>query len=251
LVYVEVKVRSPRAEGQLERYLHELKGSGVESTRLVFLTDFPEDVGDLAFDPDFCHARWYDVVARLRDAVMSSDDTVSAFLANQFVSFLREKGMTMEQVSRELVTGVHAVNHLLLMLGEVLGQCRLKIRREGDWSTSDDYRGFYCESKKYWVGSYFGEPQFVCFETVDNFRMAEGARERTDVGKFDYWEDDDIDSWEDRLDLSADGGEFFALSASEQAQQLKDFVQRCLATAKQIEAPSATARPVDAASSPE
>ena len=131
------------------------------------------------------------------------------------------------------------MNHMLTMLGETLRQCRLKTKREAGWSTSEDYIGFWCESKKYWVGLYLSKPQFVWFETVDNFHMAEGARDRKDIdGEFDYMEEDEIDIWQDRLDLSADGGKFFTLSASEQAKQLKDFVQRCLATAKQIEAPA-------------
>jgi len=236
LVYVEVKVGSPKDEDQLERYLDHLKGSGVEQTRLVFLTRFPEDVGELAADPKFCRARWNDVAAWLRDANAPADDAVSAFLTTQFASFLRKKGMTVEQVSRDLVAGLPALRSLLLLVGEVLRQCALRTRLAT--SLEEGYIGFYCESQKYWVGVYFAKPQLLCFATQPGFRLAEDALRREGIGgEFeDLWTGGK--KWTRSLDLSADRDKFFGLSASEQAQELKDFIERCLTTAKQIEAPA-------------
>jgi hypothetical protein len=237
LVYVEVKVGSSKVEGQLEKYLHDLNGSRVERTRLVFLTRFPEDVGQLAQDPQFYHARWSEVATWLHDADLPSHDAVTGFLRNQFVSFLREKGMTMEKVSRELIDGLKAMNSLLAMLRGILHHCGLKTRGTASWA--NDYIGFWCESKKYWAGMYFEEPEYLYFETGEDFHLAEGAIERTDIdGEAYYYEDGERNMWHHWLDLSRDDGRFFGLSASEQAQELKNFIQRCLATAKQIEAPA-------------
>jgi hypothetical protein len=123
------------------------------------------------------------------------------------------------------------------MLEEVLRQCRLRTKCEADWD--DDYIGFWCESKKYWSGLYFEEPHLLCLETTERFRMAEDARERNDAGgEFEYWEDDEVDIWRNRLDLSSDGGKFFGLPASEQMQEMKRFIQASLAAAKKLEVAS-------------
>jgi hypothetical protein len=95
LAWVEVKAEGELRHGQLEGYRDLLAVLGFDATTLVLLTRHPEEYPPEAGRPDL-EVRWYEIADWI-EAELSSLHTVggvAVFLAEQFLGFLRERGMT-------------------------------------------------------------------------------------------------------------------------------------------------------------
>jgi len=148
LMYIEVKVESDFSHNQIKRYKNVLKKSGCTKTHLTVLTRYPyiESSGSEMPDSSF---RWHHIVDWLDKLVEDIDNDVSHFIINQFVNFLKMKGIAMEKISWELINGLKSFNNLMVMLREAIVANKLKKTR----GSSQGDSGFYLDD--YWVGIIF------------------------------------------------------------------------------------------------
>ncbi len=139
-VFIEVKDRSPVDPGQLDRYSRALQESSAETRCLVLLTRYAPP-WDLKARFLVTPVRWSEVAVWLNDFVPPDQDAepVAEFLAQEFLWFLKGKGMTIEKVGYELNEGVDSLRILRDMIGEALHACGI----EKIWSAGGhNFTGF-------------------------------------------------------------------------------------------------------------
>src|SRR5262249_42697317 len=103
--------------------------------------------------------RWNHVADWLRECQYQSP--VSVHLADQFVEFLKLRGMTMEKVGSQLPAGVRSLQSLLFMIEEMANKLDLKPKLVPEFKASKPNIGFHLLDGKYWIGLYLVEPQIV------------------------------------------------------------------------------------------
>jgi hypothetical protein len=232
LVWIEVKVEAELRVGQLEGYRLLLNKSGVERTRLVLLSRYPEIYPPGTEQPDV-EVRWFEVADWVESqlAALEAAGPVAAFLARQFVDFLRIRGMTLTQVNKFMPEGVRALGNMLNMLSEAAAGCRVSVRRSVAW----DYIGFTLEGK-YWVGLYFTEPEKLWFatscridpEAAASLGSGEVTEENWVPGRSRWWQG---------VELDAEEVHFYSRSKVSQIEWLEAFLKDCLEKARSIETP--------------
>jgi hypothetical protein len=232
LAYVEVKSASEASGEQVRRYRGLLRASGIPSTWLVLLTRYPPALGEEGVQPDFV-ARWYQVAEWLsQQRGRYVFNAVSAYLVEQFLSFLEARNMTMGQVTWEMPGGVRALRTLTDMLCEVATFCGV---RPQPWG-SRYLIGVYLDKPNYWIGIDYDRPEVLYFRTW-NRKVDPGAVERLGVGKvFELTSEPGL-GWKRELVLDAEDVHFFALSKASQLQALENFLKECLQMVKQVEIP--------------
>ena len=171
LALVEFKKGSGLGPDQLERYSRWLKkNANGRMTRLVLLSVFlvaPEenDGQTKARDEtplDVVYRRWHSVADWLKHSAELSE--TSQFLIDEFLDFLGEQIMTVEQVSWQYLEGTRALCRFTDMLGKALENAGIQIhQRSSGW----DSRGLYTEGKRFWIGVYLSRPSVLQFEFVD------------------------------------------------------------------------------------
>ena len=209
LMYIEVKVESDFSHNQIKRYKNILKKSDCAKTHLTVLTRYPYTESSESEMPNSSF-RWYHVVDWLDKLVEDIDNDVSHFIINQFVNFLKMKGIAMEKVSWELVNGLKSFNNLIDMIGKAITTNKYKIdQRHG----SRDWHGYYIDSRRYTVGVYFADLHFIQID-------CQLKTKKTNC-KFG-----DIDGeWCNYLDLESGDVHFFALSKESQLKCLVKFIK--------------------------
>lgn len=236
LAYVEVKVESPAAAGQLSKYQQLLVQSGVADTRLILLTrhviDLPPDV--LAA---IRHVRWFQVADWLEEEHRRyTFKAVSSFLVQQFLELLGAKGMTMGQVSFELAGGVRALRNFMNMLEESAHVAGVKVQAKAYPSES----GLFLDGKNYWLGINYDYPDLLTFQTwnrpVDPDKAA-----ALGVGEVHEWNNKKGHGWGRDLDLTADGVFFYARPRAGQMQVLEAFIRESIELARKVELPGDSA----------
>ena len=214
LMYIEVKVESDFSHNQIKRYKNVLKKSDYAKTHLTVLTRYPYAGSSEAKMPDSSF-RWHHVVDWLDKLVEDIDNDVSHFIINQFVNFLKMRGIAMEKVSWELVNGLKSFNNLMDMIGEAITANKYKIDlRHG----SQDWRGYYIVSKRYTVGIYFEDLHYI---QIDCSFKAKGTKKTNfEMGGME------VDgAWYNCLDLESEDVHFFARSKGSQVQCLEKFIK--------------------------
>ncbi|MHC5053961.1 MAG: hypothetical protein ACYTKD_04510 [Planctomycetota bacterium] len=218
---VEVKVDSPVDRGQLERYRRVIDASGFDQKTLVLLTRHAVEKEDA---PDVM-ARWYKVAHWLRRQPdqITWRHPASGYLVEQFVGFLQERGITMEQVTWQMVEGVKSMRNLVAMVEEVLMNKKQKLTA----SFGRHWSGFYVQGNKVWVGLWHDNPEYVAFQVdVPYGEKPVSAPDFGEIGDGKYapfrW------NWSFRLHLSGEDAHFFALSQASQMRRLEDFVDKGL-----------------------
>ncbi len=214
LVYVEIKVDASFGDCQLNRYRTQLEKCKTQSTKLVALTRYPLLEDPSCGLPDFS-IRWHhlaDFLSQLRP-----QGAVSRFIVSEFLHLLTTRGLTMEKVSWEMISGVKSFISLVDMLAEALAAKKMPIRN----SAAQDWRGFYIEDKKFFVGMYFSDPGIVVLNT--EVQLIEKAKQRLKTGKFQDGR------WRNELDLTAEDVHFFARTRASQIQCLEQFIEDSLA----------------------
>jgi hypothetical protein len=233
LVWVEVKAESELRAGQLEGYLVLLRDCGVEQTRLVLLTRYPEVFQREDARPDL-EVRWFEFADWLENELPASEAAgeVAGFLARQFLDFLGARSMTLAQVGKYMPEGLRALSNLMNMLFEAATACKVSVKKAVGW----DYIGLNLDGLKYWVGVNFSAPEKLWFATrcridVDaatRLGVGELAEESWVPGRYRWWR---------RAELDSEPIHFFARSKVSQMQWLEGFVRECLAQARSIETP--------------
>jgi hypothetical protein len=242
LLYVEVKVDWDIDAGQLSeqlaRYRRSLeRESGYQHRYLAVLTRYP--LSDSVCPVSADHAvRWFQIARCLETdaAEHLHSDPVGVFLLEQFVSFLASRNIAMRRVGESITDGVIGLRSLLQMVEESLRACDVQLRRSTDW----DNIGFYCtherRAKKFWVGIWLTEPFSLWFQTYD-LLVEKGLTERLGLGGqvVEKWWARGQYTWEAAFDLSPANTSFFQGSATEQFEQIKAFLEDCVAKVRRIE----------------
>lgn len=214
LVYIEVKVDSDFGDCQLERYRRQLVKSGTTNTRLITLTRYPLVANSGCEHPDFS-LRWHHLPDILE--TLHIRDKVSLYIISEFVSLLKHRGLAMEKVSWEIISGIKSFVALIDMLAEALAAKKVTNIKN---SAAQEWRGFYMENKGFFVGIYFDNPGLVVMNT--EVPLSEKAPKKVTLGKLEDG------GWRNELDLTSEDVHFFARSKASQIQCLEQFIEESL-----------------------
>ena len=143
-VIIEVKSEAAATEDQLRRYRRILNNVDAATKGLILLTRFPVAV------PGADHYfRWYQIAEWISwESRNYSFRATSQFLVEQFLGFLKERNMTMGQITWELPMGVRSLRTLADMLYEAAIACDMK----GQVKWSHDYLALFLDGRKFWAG---------------------------------------------------------------------------------------------------
>jgi hypothetical protein len=233
LTWVEVKAESELRTGQLEGYRVLLGESGVEHTRLVLLTRYPEVFrpGDVRPDVEI---RWFEFADWLEGELAAAETAgdIPGFLARQLFDFLGARSMTLAQVGKYMPEGLRALSNLMNMLVEAAAACGVPAKKIPGWNDI----GLYLDGKKYWLGVIFSDPEYLNFKTLCRI----DPEAATKLGDGELTEESWIPGrhrWVRWVDLDSEAVHFFSRSKVSQMQWLEGFLRECLAQARSIETP--------------
>lgn len=217
---VEVKKRSGLGKKQLERYRRILDQSGAEIKQLVLLTESPVKVGGNAEKADH-EVRWHKVAEWLR--ANPSADPVANFLMRQFIDFLEEQRIAVQQVGKEYLPGVEAFLRLVAMLEKSIQDCGLGFAR----SYQQNRFGFYLDKpmhKAFLVYVNYKTPGLLLFRfeeaKLDKDKFLTLGSGKIVGGKAVF-----------EFNLSGQTPDFFSLSADDQIKLVTDFIKTSYAKA--------------------
>ena len=162
LVLIEVKHDSSLGEGQLESYYTYLDGLLAKDKQLVLLTRSRHSIQETSLDRSlFHHVCWYEISGWLSEA--NFDDEVVHYLTEQFLDFLKEKGMSMEKITWEYIEGIPAMVNLAIMLERAIAEAlpEEEFRRTAGWNWIGYYMG---EETDIWFGVRYQDPLKIIFE---------------------------------------------------------------------------------------
>jgi hypothetical protein len=241
LVWIEVKAQSELRAGQLEGYRVLLGESGVEQTRLVLLTRYPEVFQLRDTRPDL-EIRWFELADWLEKEVPACEAAgeVAGFLARQFLDFLGARGMTLTQVGKYMPEGVRALSNLMNMLTEAAAACKVSVKKTAGWN----YIGLNLDEANYWVGVNYSEPENLSFGT--RCQIDHEAAAKLGVGEVvpESWVPGRY-RWFRKVELDSEPVHFFARSKVSQTEWLEGFLHECLEQARFIKTPGQPPIPED------
>jgi hypothetical protein len=221
LVFVEVKVEEEVDLAQLKRHRQALDGDTCHGQRaLALLSRYPSDKLEIA---ELCHAqvRFYRIAGLLERELQQMASPVARYMGEQFLGFLKERGMTMERVDASLVSGQRALFSLLGMVQEAIVASRGRISTRGAGWESIGF-DFTWQQSSYWAGIYFNEPSTLVIQ-VDGLRAKIDSAGAVAAGFEIAWKGP---HWRKRVLLQDLG--FFDLSRDEQMQEAERLVRQCL-----------------------
>ncbi len=234
LVWIEVKAESPLRSGQLEGYRVLLGESGVEQTRLILLTQYPEVFQENEARPDL-EIRWFEFADWLESNVLEVEavNEIAGFLVRQFLDFLRERNMNLTQVGKYMPEGVRALANMLTMLYEAASACKVSTEKSSGWK----YIGFVLDGNKYWIGLGYDDPEKLVFAT--RCRIDPEAAALLNEGELteENWVPGRY-RWVRRAELASESVHFFERSKVSQMRWLESFLRECLDMARSIETPN-------------
>lgn len=233
LVWIEVKVESKLRMGQLEGYRVLLRECGIEQTRLVLLTRYPEVFQGEDTRPDL-EVRWFEFADWLESQLPATEaaNEIAGFLARQFLDFLKERNMNLTQVGKFMPEGVRALANMLNMLLEAALACKVSTEKSSGWK----YIGFLLDGKKYWIGLGYDDPEKLVFSTRCRIDPEATAR----LGEGELTEENWVPGryrWVRRAELASEAIHFFERSKVSQMRWLEGFLRECLTMARSIETP--------------
>jgi hypothetical protein len=176
--------------------------------------------------------RWFEWADWLENELPALETIggVPAFLAAQFIDFLRIRGMTLTQVGKYMPEGLRALGNLLNMLFEAAVACKVSVNKRGGW----EFIGLTLDGLKYWVGINFAEPEKLWFatrcridpEAATRLGVGELGEESWVPGRYRWWRSVELDSEEVH---------FFSRTKVSQMEWLEAFLRDCLEKARSIE----------------
>ena len=113
LSYIEAKIESGFGIDQLDRYRCALNESGIQTTALITFTRYPLLIEEHTSHPDKA-IRWHQLVDWLENVEIS--DLASSYLRDEFLTFMKLRGIAMEPVGWELPDGIRSFQNLLTMI---------------------------------------------------------------------------------------------------------------------------------------
>jgi hypothetical protein len=220
LVYIEVKVDSGFGHCQLERYRSQLQRSGIINTKLITLTRYQFIDYPSCEAPDFS-LRWHILPDLLSNLTIK--DKVTLYVISEFINLLRIRGLAMEKVGWEIISGVKSFIALIDMIAEALAAKKVSIHRN---SPAQDWRGYYLENKTFFIGIYYDTPELVVLNT--EVTLSGKAPKEVTLGKLTGG------GWRNELDLTSEDVHFFARSRASQVQCLERFIEESLKYGKSL-----------------
>jgi hypothetical protein len=219
-VIIEVKVESEPGETQLDRYRERLRQQPEKHKCFTLLSRYPVDQTE-AQKVD-AHIRWHGIARLLIEEYPGASEPVSRILLQQFLEFLKERGMAMERVGWELGRGVQALLNLTSLLDEAISSSKGLAKRERLGGTGTNGFQFVVNGRKCWSGVYYSSPQVLVFEAYDLPKEATQSAV-AGSGRFEK-QSKDAFKWIGKLDLESEEVHFFALSSENQQKRLEEFV---------------------------
>jgi hypothetical protein len=163
-VVIEVKVGAEPNCDQLERYRIYLANLEASRKCLVLLTRDPvtHECCELVDQ----HILWHEIAEIIEAAVGYVPNPITSYVGEQFVDFMKAEGMTMEQITGELIGGFRSLMGLRAMLKEAINKCGLKTNRGDFIQEKDGYAGFYIDigPTHCAAGIYLEKPDLLRFE---------------------------------------------------------------------------------------
>jgi hypothetical protein len=234
LVYVEVKVEAELGELQLESYREALTKSGFKRMGLILLTKFSvtEQIKAKCNDT----LRWYQIAEWLECELAEKriQQPLSIYLVEQFLEFLKQRGLIVEKVSKQLIEGIQSLLNLLVMLEKALNLIRAK---SIEFDIQSEWVGYFFkfDTGKYWIGLRYDRPQVLLVEE----KTDKASYEQIASDKY-YWGDDEYWYLRHERDLSrhlsSEGKQFFELLKSGQLQYIEQFITESLDVTKGLQA---------------
>ncbi|SFJ70759.1 hypothetical protein [Planctomicrobium piriforme] len=242
LAFIEAKLESKQGELQLQRYRQLLDRSPAMTRSLTLLSRYAEEIDPGLQGRVICR-RWNQAAQFLVDALEAGKihDTVNQWFTEQFVDFLKSRGMVMEQVSWELMSGVRSMISLL----EMLKEAALAAKVRPIPSIGKEWNGYYLAvpadmhgtEYPYFFGYVFDRPNLIQFST-EKVGVIPTAVDVAGCGKLQsYSSSPTKQRWTIDLILDSEEVHFFALSRSRQLQVLEEFLNTALATAERVRLP--------------
>lgn len=218
-IIIENKIGAPLGETQLERYREILEGYGRKKSCLVLLTKSSVEIKGESPDSQI---RWHQVAEILGTCLKDPNMqqlSVTRYVIKQFIYFMKERNMTMQQVGWEVIRGAQELMSLMDMLGKVVKSVQAaKFEKTGSFDTSGFYFNF--ESTRCWAGVDYSAPNLLRFEAygIDKVRAASLKQGQIRADKDSF-------TWCSALDLSSEETHFFALSMVHQRESVDAFMQ--------------------------
>ena len=230
LVLIEVKAESQLHTGQLEGYRTLLRECGVEETRLVLLTRYPEIIPPGAERPDV-EVRWFELADWFETemAAAAAAGEVAHFLARQFLDFLGARSMTLTQVGKYMPEGLRALSNLMNMLMEAARACKVSVKTSAAWN----YNGLNLDGNKYWIGINYDDPENLWFSTRCKINP-ELARKLDGTVTEEGWVPGRY-RWHKSAELGSEAIHFFSRTKVSQMEWLEGYLRGCLEQARSIE----------------
>jgi len=219
-VFIEVKVESGFGKGQLEGYKKILNEDYRHpNTCLTVLTKYPVSMSQTNRVYDVA-IRWVQISEWLEELVLQ--DKVTSFLCDQFIDFLKARGMGMNAISWELINGLNSFRSLIVMLGEVLAANNIDHAK----SVGYDYYGYYLDSQNFFIGLYYETPHLLTFVTAGTFQL--NKTEDIQLGRIEN------NRWRSDLDLQSEENYFFSRSKVNQMECIDQFLKQSIQYGKTL-----------------
>ena len=261
LGYIEVKLGAALGKNQLSNYRKRLKNSGIAQTSLTLLTRYPYEIPQ-GEEPDVA-IRWFQVAQWLENELASGIlDSVSRYLAQQFLGFLEALNITIHQVHSGISEGLRAflanngdfftngtryrnpgkllespellpLYQLMYLLGEAAVGVKdhdgknFQVRFDSG-QHNGGWIGYNLNKMDYFIQVSVSQPEKLIFNTYR--RPFDPALWDGAVGR--YRRDRSPNRWENVLDLAAPEPGFFDLEKTQQFDLIQKFVQDSIEAAE-------------------
>jgi hypothetical protein len=227
VTYIEVKRtdRNARRLGsQLRKYVDLAKTMDASSAGVLLISHYSPEPSALPTDDTFLGVKcWYEIADELSKLNIPSEDVVGHHLVNQFLEFLRQGGLAVGKVDKNVIDGLKSFMSLNTLIAKVLEECGAQSSKnyiDSGWSNW----GFIMERVPCQLHIEFDDAAILTFyaNPARRPRLAQALP----TSGWNYAEDPDDPGWWYRVKDLADG-DFFSLEAPGQVGSLTDFVKSC------------------------
>jgi hypothetical protein len=258
---IEAKAGARLGKKQLESYRSILDLSGASDTQLILLTKYL--IPSRTHEPDYA-LRWFQIAEKLEDLILNNEaSSVSNFLINQFLGYLRSRNMALVEVrspisealkSHEEVHGDKALRfkhvmslsrmdrfpelaplrNILQMMGEALDAIGYEPKpRLDSGQHQGGWIGYNLSAMSYFFTIYYTNPEVLVFET----NLGKGdIRPNINISTGRFVSRGGHSYWENRLDLAEPSRGFLSMKRSEQFDLIKEFCKSSLEEAEVVRA---------------
>lgn len=227
-ILIEVKVDSGLGDDQLGRYL-KILGLNTCNTTLILLSRHAVEV-DSNIKDQVIAKRWFEVAHWLGEHIDAERivHPINQFLVRQFAGFMEYRGMTIEKIGPELITGLAAIRNLAGMLELWM----IDHQRTSAPSFGRNWSGFYTprDTQNYFVGLYHDHPGVLVFET-NKMPFNKDAASQLGIGR--VLKASGL-KWVNEFPLNDPDDNFFSLLREQQIAKLEQFLSASLEAAEKL-----------------